>query len=74
MGGAVQGKKIYGKFPDLTPNGPDDYSSLGRWIPTTAVDQFSATIAKWFGVTSTDMATVFPNIGRFASSDMGFLG
>lgn len=73
MGGSVVGKKIYGTYPTLQINGPDD-TSTGRWIPTTAVDEYSATIAKWFGVTQTDMATVFPNIGRFAHPDLGFLG
>ena len=77
MGGAVVGKKIYGSFPNLRIAGPSDTSTnsgaTGRWIPTTAVDEFSATIAKWFGVTQTDMATVFPNIGRFSTSDLGFL-
>jgi hypothetical protein len=48
-------------------------SNTGRWIPTTAVDQYSATIAKWFGVTNGDIPTVFPNINRFATADLGFL-
>jgi uncharacterized protein (DUF1501 family) len=72
MGGSVIGKRMYGTFPTLQINGPDD-TSTGRWIPTTSVDEMSATIAKWFGVTNTDMATVFPNIGRFAHPDMGFM-
>jgi uncharacterized protein (DUF1501 family) len=72
MGGSVVGKKIYGAFPVLQVGGPND-TSTGRWIPTTAVDEFSATIAKWFGVSSGNMSTVFPNIGRFANPDMGFM-
>lgn len=72
LGGAVQGQRTYGKFPALVVGGPDD-TSTGRWIPTTAVDQFAATMAKWFGVDSTNMSTVFPNLGRFAMPDMGFM-
>jgi len=72
MGGAVKGQQIYGTFPTLVVNGPDD-TGLGRWIPTSAVDEYSATLAKWFGVSDTDIATIFPNIGRFARRDIGFM-
>jgi uncharacterized protein (DUF1501 family) len=73
LGGGVQGGKIYGAYPNLTVNGSDD-TSTGRWIPTTSVDQYSATLAKWFGVSPGNMATVFPYIGRFATPDLGFMG
>jgi len=73
MGGAVQGGDIYGKMPVLAINGPDDTES-GRWIPTTGVDQYSATLASWFGVSPSNLPLVVPNIGRFASSDLGFMG
>lgn len=73
LGGAVQGGRIYGAFPDLTLNGPNDAGD-GRWIPTTAVDEYAATLATWFGVAPSDLATVLPNIGRFAHPNLGFLG
>jgi uncharacterized protein (DUF1501 family) len=72
MGGAVKGGATYGKFPTLAVNGPDD-TSTGRWIPTTAVDQYAATIASWFGVDDAGMETVFPNLGRFSTPNLGFL-
>jgi uncharacterized protein (DUF1501 family) len=72
MGGAVRGNRLYGTFPTLAVNGPDDTED-GRWIPTTSVDEFSATLASWFGVSSSQMSTVFPNIGRFANPNLGFL-
>lgn len=72
MGGAVQGRRTYGTFPVHTVNGPDD-TSTGRWIPRISVDQYSATLAKWFGVSPSDMPSVFPNIGRFETSDLGFM-
>ena len=71
MGGAVNGKRTYGKFPTLALNGPDD-TSTGRWIPTTACDQYFATLATWFGVDNSNLATVFPNLGRFSTSNLGF--
>ncbi len=72
VGGAVKGQRTYGKWPTLAVGGPDD-TSTGRWIPTTSVDQFAATLAKWFGVDDTKMSTVFPNLGRFAAPDLGFM-
>jgi uncharacterized protein (DUF1501 family) len=72
LGGAVKGGDIYGKMPTLTVGGPDD-TSLGRWIPTTSVDEYAATLATWFGVSATDIPTVLPNIGRFAKPNLGFL-
>ena len=74
MGGDVRGGDIYGKFPTLSVNGSDDTDD-GRWIPSTSVDQYAATLAKWFGVADTDMPTVFPNLSRFsvAGSYLGFM-
>ncbi len=72
LGGAVKGRNTYGKWPTLAVGGPDD-TSTGRWIPTTAVDQFAGTMAKWFGVSPGMLPTVFPNLGRFNTPDLGFM-
>ncbi len=74
LGGAVRGGQTYGTFPNLALGGPDDTDSDGRWIPTTAVDQYAATLAKWFGVPDADIPAVVPNIARFATRDLGFMG
>jgi uncharacterized protein (DUF1501 family) len=74
MGGAVKGNALYGQFPTLTPGGPDDTGSNGRWIPSTSVDQYAATLASWFGVTDTDLPSIFPNLANFQTSNLGFLG
>ena len=73
VGGAVAGGKLYGRFPVLAVNGPDDASG-GRWIPTTAVDQYAATMARWFGVPAAELPLVAPGIARFATADLGFMG
>ena len=74
VGGAVQGRKTFGTFPTLTVGGPDD-TSTGRWIPTTAVDQYAASLGKWMGLGSSEIVTVFPNITRFPGSYAGgYLG
>jgi len=72
LGGAVNGQRTYGRFPTLAVNGPDD-TDTGRWIPSTAIDQYFATLATWFGVDSGNLGTVFPNLNRFASSNLGFV-
>jgi uncharacterized protein (DUF1501 family) len=72
VGGGVQGAKMYGTFPTLVVGGPDD-TDTGRWIPTTSIDQFAATLATWFGVAGTDLNTIFPKLSRFAPSDLGFV-
>jgi len=74
LGGAVRGRSTYGTFPTLALGGPDDFTTEGRWIPTTSTDQYVATLARWFGLSTADLATVVPNLGRFSSSDLGFLG
>lgn len=72
MGGAVAGREIYGKMPSLEVGAPDD-TGRGRWIPSTSVDEYNAVLARWFGISESNLATVLPNIGRFARSNLGFL-
>jgi uncharacterized protein (DUF1501 family) len=72
MGGAVQGGDIYGRMPSLVVGGADD-TGRGRWIPSTSVDEYSATLATWFGVSASNLPVVLPNIGRFARPNLGFM-
>jgi uncharacterized protein (DUF1501 family) len=60
-------------MPSLRLGGPDD-TGRGRWIPTTSVDEYNATLARWFGVSDANLPVVLPNIGRFARRDLGFMG
>jgi uncharacterized protein (DUF1501 family) len=73
MGGAVQGNRVFGQFPTVALSGPED-AGQGRLIPTTSVDEYAATLSRWLGVSLSNLPIVFPNIGRFASRDLGFLG
>ncbi len=74
IGGAVQGGKIYGRYPELVLGGPDDAEKEGRWLPYCAVDQYGATLARWFGVAPADLGAVFPNLATFPTTDLGFMG
>jgi uncharacterized protein (DUF1501 family) len=77
VGGAVQGKKIYGTYPDLYANNPLDLGR-GRLIPTTSVDSYFAELALWLGVPRASLPLVLPNVGRFhnladGTAPIGFL-
>ncbi|MBL8179042.1 MAG: DUF1501 domain-containing protein [Bryobacterales bacterium] len=74
LGGAVKGGEMYGRFPTVAINSPDDASGRGVWVPTTSMDQYGATLATWFGVPRTALGSVMANIGNFPNADLGFLG
>ena len=80
VGGAVRGGDFYGGvgpngsvFPVMQLGGPSDTDNRGRWIPTASVEQYAATLASWYGVSAGDLPLVFPNIGRFATPNLGFM-
>jgi uncharacterized protein (DUF1501 family) len=74
MGGAVKGGDFYGTFPTLAVNGPDDATGQGRWVPTTSLDQYAATLASWFGVAAADWPSIFPNLANFTTPTLGIMG
>lgn len=73
LGGAVRGGRFYGVMPSLAQHGNPDDAGYGQIIPTTGVDQYAATLARWFGVSESDLPLLFPRIGSYASSDLGFM-
>lgn len=73
MGGAVRGGNFYGAYPTLALGGPDDADTRGRWIPTTSVEQYAATLASWYGLSASDFPAVFPLLDRFPSPNLGFM-
>ena len=77
MGGAVNGKDIYGTYPDLFLNNPLDVGR-GRLIPTMSTDEYFAELALWFGVEKSELSLVLPNIANFyntanATPPVGFM-
>jgi uncharacterized protein (DUF1501 family) len=77
MGGAVKGGQVYGTLPSLgTKNSANndfdsspDQLTNGVLLPTTSVEQYGAILARWFGLSPTQLADVFPNLARFPSID-----
>ena len=66
MGGAVNGKKVHGLYPDDLREGAMDIDTgRGRFIPTTSVDELHAELASWYGVSSSGLGEVFPNLSNF---------
>jgi len=76
LGGSVLGGDMYGKYPlvSLGAQNPLDVTGRGSLIPTTSVDQFASTLALWFGVPSASLPQIFPGIGNFTTSNLGFMG
>ena len=66
----MNGGRFYGTAPVIANNGPDDVGQ-GRLLPSTSVDQYAATLGRWFGISDTDLLTVLPNLGRW---DVGVRG
>ncbi len=73
IGDAVRGGDFYGKPATPVLNGPDDLGGDGRWIPSTSIEQYGATLARWFGIADADLPYVFPNLGSFANTNLGFM-
>lgn len=73
-GGAVQGGKLYGTYPLLQMNALNDATGRGVTIPTTSVEQYGAALATWFGLPAPSLSQVFPNIGNFGGTSLGFMG
>ena len=72
VGGAVNGGQFYGTAPQVSLTS-DDQVGQGRLLPSTSVDQLAATLASWFGVSSSEINTILPNVNRFATSNLGFM-
>ena len=82
VGGAVKGGDIYGAYPTLgvdkaasgtTPAFVNPDAVGNALIPTTSVETYMATMATWMGVTSSQMATIFPKLANFPKQNLGFM-
>ncbi|WP_163998613.1 DUF1501 domain-containing protein [Pyxidicoccus caerfyrddinensis] len=73
IGDRVQGRRLYGTFPNLDLSGGavnnlDTVDSKGRWIPSLTVDQYAYSLASWLGLsTAAERDYVFPNIAGYVA-------
>lgn len=68
----MSGGRFYGQAPQVSITSNDQVGQ-GRLLPSTSVDEFSSTLALWFGVSPSELPSVAPNIGRFAAPNLGFM-
>lgn len=73
LGGAVNGGRSHGRYPELALGGPDDvgvdsWELHGRWIPTTSVSQYAATLLGWFGASDAQLDAVLPQLANFGAA------
>lgn len=72
MGGSIKGKTMYGDYPQFDINSDSYYSERGTLVPTLAVEQYAATLARWFGLTEEEIHSIFTNLKNFPTQDLGF--
>jgi|GEM_PF-1020298 len=65
FGTPIEGGKIFGDFPSLELDGPDDTGRGGRILPTRSCDEFFADMLKWFGIKDEDLNLILPNYDNF---------
>jgi uncharacterized protein (DUF1501 family) len=73
MSAAVKSADVYGSFPTLALQGPEDVTGRGVWLPSISLDQYGATMASWFGVADDSLTKVFPNLANFSPRKLAFL-
>lgn len=72
LGGSIRGGNIYGLTPDFAMNSNDDVGR-GRYIPTTSVAQYTATLARWFGIENNRIPEAIPYINNFPERYLKFI-
>ena len=72
-GGPLRGQQVWGQYPVLELDGTQAVGR-GRMVPTLSVNQVGSTLAQWFGLPSSSVASIFTGIENFSQQKLGFLG
>ncbi len=80
LGGAVQGGRMYGRFPRMTnyanfnATAEDFADARGVMLPSTSLVQYAATLAHWFGAADAELDDLFPTLSTYTTRNLGFVG
>lgn len=72
VGGSVIGGRVYGDIPPYDFGHDHDVGS-GRLIPTVSLQQYAATLGRWFGLTRDELGAVLPGLYNFPQVDLMFV-
>jgi uncharacterized protein (DUF1501 family) len=72
VGGGVNGNTIYGDIPPYEIGHDYDYER-GHLIPKVSVEQYAATMGKWFGLSDAEILEAMPTLSNFPITDLGFM-
>jgi len=73
LGGSINGRTIYGEIPSPDVSTAQYTSKSGRLIPAISIEQYGASLGRWLNIDEAELASVFPNLGNFATPDLGFI-
>jgi uncharacterized protein (DUF1501 family) len=79
LGGAVNGKQIYGRIPSYARDTGGAYTdanmiqSYGMMLPQFSVDQYAATLGAWFGIAPGMLVNIIPSLSKYSVQNLGFL-
>ena len=71
LGGAVDGGKLYGRFPVFGIEAGQD--ARGRLVPRYSVEQYAAGLGEWFGLSQGELMEVLPNLRNFGNDRLHFM-
>ncbi|CAK2166675.1 DUF1501 domain-containing protein [Vibrio crassostreae] len=73
FGGSVVSGEAVGTMPKYDLEADNMISGQDRLIPEIAHEQYAATLAKWMGVSDSDIKELFPQCSEHFEADLGFL-
>ena len=73
LGGSVAGGQILGDIPVADLESEQYTPSRGRLIPSVSVEQYAATLGRWFGLNDDELNAALPNLSQFPDTNLGFV-